>query len=405
MLYDNAQLAALYLDAARVLEEPRYSAVARGTLDFMLREMRLESGCFAASFDASTSEGEGAYYVWTPQQLREVAGDEAQQLARELGVSDAPNFHDHHGRVSGSVVTRRVHDGDGLFAKYRDKLSDMRSRRLAPARDDKVVTAWNAMAISALATAGEVEAAELCAQYLWQRHRLPDGSLCRASNDGSLGAPAILEDYALLAQALLDIHERKPFGEHLRRALELLAFVSEHFARPEGGYFQTPAVSDLPFARQVNLSDTVEPSGNSVMAHVLLKAALLTGDLTMYEAAGSLLESLAGHALEQPLESGHGLSAADLLIGPNYLAVVMGAQHAADTLATEIRDSPVMNACVVAIDEQRFAALPEVLRNLQPVLAGKPAVDGQATIYVCRHGTCSAPVHNRESARELLLER
>jgi uncharacterized protein len=409
MLYDNAQLASLYIDAARVLREPRYAAVARDTLDFMLREMQLLDGGFAASFDASTTDGEGAYYVWTPGQLREVAGDDAEELARVLGISEEPNFRDHHGKVSGSVVTRRAEDPVRLFAKYRPALLTARSKRLKPTRDEKVVTAWNGLAISALAKAyimysdeRYLTAATAAIDFILQQHHDKDtGTLLRASTDGTPGAVGVLDDYVFFAYALLDLAEAR--RELLSQAIEWLDFTQHRFEHPEAGLYYEAEDTLSPFARRQIVSDTVEPSGNSMYMSATLKRAQLTGSHDGPEYVQRQLAAFAGSIAANPLEMTKWLSAACLLLGPYYLVVIAGDEAAADTqaLIDSWRATPALNSllCLVpaggVLDSESIAA--------EPVLTGKGAIDGRATAYVCTHGTCSAPVHNPAELRELLL--
>jgi uncharacterized protein YyaL (SSP411 family) len=404
MLYDNAQLASLYADASRIFPARSYERVATDTLDFMLREMRTSEGAFTASFDASSGGAEGSYYVWTPEQLRELAGSGNEHLAAVLGVEATPNFADHHGKVSGSVVTRRQPDPAGLFDTYRSKLQGARSQRVAPARDDKVVTAWNAMAILALAKAGRylgradyIDAARKCCDFLLTQHRSADGSLLRASNESVPGSPGVLEDYALLALALLDLHTVTIEVSYLERSLELIAYVKEHFAAPEGGYYSTPGDTDLPFARRITTSDTVEPSGNSTMLRALLKAALLTGDTQLQAEAEALLTAFAGAAAAQPLEMSHWLTCASLLLGPYYLVVIAGDEP--EPLLEAWRKTPALNSEVVTLSPG-FEPSP-----LQPVLVDKQALDGRATAYVCQHGACQQPTSDPDTLRSQLLAR
>jgi uncharacterized protein YyaL (SSP411 family) len=405
MLYDNAQLASLYIDAARVLEEPRYAAIARDTLDFMLREMQLPDGGFAASFDASTSEGEGAYYVWTPEQLDRVVWNAQDDLASVLGVSATPNFREHHGIVSGTVVTRRVKDPKELFEKYRVALQTARRQRTAPARDNKVVTAWNALAMLAELRRESVDYRPRI-PYLLRAHRLADSSLCRASNNGIPTGPGVLEDYALLALALLGLHAQLPYELFLQQALTLIEHVEANFRNHDGGYFETPQTTELPFGRRMNISDTVEPSGNSVMARALLKASVLTGNLAYRERAGELLEHFAGSIAANPMESAHWLTVAELYLGPYYLVVVAAHEHQGqDKLVHDLRASaPTLNYEVVRLDGDALDRTRSDLRPLQPVLEGKYALDTpRPTVYVCSQDACHAPVHTAAEARELLL--
>jgi uncharacterized protein YyaL (SSP411 family) len=350
--------------------------------------------------------------VWTLGQLRDLAGDEAEELGRLLGVSAAPNFRDHHGKVSGSVVTRRADDPQGLFAKYRPALCEARAQRLAPARDDKVVTAWNGLAISALAKGylmyGDEryrEGAERCAEFLLSRHLdKGEGVLLRTSTEGVPGAAGVVEDYLFLANGLLDLFEATGAQRWERDSAGLLGLAKGTFAHPEAGLYQDAAGSATPFQRRQSISDTVEPSGNSVYLRALLKSGLMTGRNQRHTDVGTTLEAFAGEIAGSVLEMTNWLTAAGLWLGPYYLVVIAGNEDEADTrsLLAAWREAPVLNSVVLRVAADGLHA---DLQAAWPILAGKTALGGRATAYVCTHGTCSAPVHDPAALRELLLAR
>src|SRR3984957_11365024 len=221
MLYDNAMLASLYANAFARTKEPRYAAVARGILDFILHEMTSADGAFYTAIDAEVDAQEGLSYLWTSQEISQVLGDDADLFCRAYGVDLGPNFADpHHGDGAMDKNILFLHESidadlDRQLAPLRQKLYEHRRQRKQPLLDTKILTSWNALMISAMAEAGRVldepkysAAAMKAADYLLRVHRSGDGKLHRVSRDGRAKGDAFLDDYAFLAQALLDCGRR-----------------------------------------------------------------------------------------------------------------------------------------------------------------------------------------------------
>jgi uncharacterized protein YyaL (SSP411 family) len=397
MLADNAQLAGLYLDAAQSFHEPRYSAVAKDTLDFLLDNMSSPDGGFYSSFDANSDGREGAYYVWTKDEVVQAGGGDGAALAAVLGVGDTPNFKDSQGKVAGSVLLRRSPDPAGLFGKYRPALRAARDKRAAPALDKKVVTAWNGMALSACAKGYLVlgdqrylDRATATADMLWKVHHQADGSLQRASNAGLAEMPGVLEDYADLARGMLDLYEAAGRVEDLQHGLDLLAYARQHFANPQGGFFQTADGAEAPLGRLPSWQDGVEPSGGGALLLAMLQAAALTGQTELYTAAEAELKAAAGTMQAKPQEMPAWMQAAQLNLGPYYEVVIAGDPSAPDTraLVAAYRSVAPLNAVLLQIP----AAGPDAeQQKLLPALEGKQALQGKATGYVCEHGSCQIP--------------
>ncbi len=291
MLYDNAMLAWLYAHAFVVTEDQRYARVARGVLDFVLREMTSDEGAFYTAFDAEVDAMEGASYLWTREEIESVLGAEDARLFNSVyGVDRGPNFADpHHGAGVADksilylpepmeMAAERLKMSDGelesRLAPMRRKLYDVRRQRKQPLLDTKVITAWNALMIRALAYAGRVldesryvEAAARAADFLLARHAMPGGGLWHSSRDGVARHPAFLDDYALFAQALLELG-RSIGQEHRRRqAGDIVSRMDERFGDPRhGGYYFTAAEASDIIVRQKIGSDSPLPSGNAVAA-------------------------------------------------------------------------------------------------------------------------------------------
>jgi uncharacterized protein len=402
MLYDNAQLAQLFTRAWQFTRDDRYRRVATGTLRYLLREMRQPEGGFSSSQDADSEGVEGKFFTWSWDDLVALVGDDA---ARALGATP-------HGNWEGMNVLWRPDeagsDGTDLDGASRLLFAE-RERRVRPATDDKVLTAWNGMAVRAFAEAGRafdepdfVAAAIECADFLLANLRADDGRLLRSWRQGLRGGPGYADDHALLASGLLALHERTGdvrWFEEARRLADELVFL--FLDRERGGFFQTGADVDPLVIRPKELYDNAVPSGNSAAADVLLRLSLLTGDGELERIgtdAIALVRDVLGRA---PMGFGHALCALDLHVGPSNEIAIVGDPDdpATRALADEVLVARFLPNAVLAIasaDDERGAASVPLLRD-------RPQVDGRATAYVCRRFACRLPVTTpAELAAELV---
>ncbi len=418
MLYDNAQLASLYLEAGASLGRPEHVAVGRDVLDFLAREMRGEEGGFYASFDADSGGEEGGYYLWDPDELSLAVGpQDGEALARLLGVTEAGNFEGGRTvltrRADLAAVAREIERNPAelgrLFNRCRPALRAFRDRRARPALDTKIVTAWNGLAISAFAqgyaATGEeayLAAAVRAADWLERAHRRPDGGLLRATSGGRAAGAAILDDYALLACGLLDLSQVTGDPVRLRRAFELVDLARARFSDGRGGYYLTASGAEAPLGRRIELLDGATPSGCAALLQALLRIATLTGREEPRAEAG---QSLARHAellKRAGLEMAWWLDAAARLIGPMYEVVVAGdaADRAAAALcAAALKKLPPH----VALARVPAAGAGEELAALLPPAAGKAAPGGRPTAWVCERGTCLEPTTEPEALTRQIL--
>ncbi len=281
MLYDNALMAILFTRASTLLKEPRYAEVARSTLDFMLEGMSGPGGGFFSSIDADSGGQEGAFYVWTPGQIEAITGDDAPAICRLLGVTEQGNFD------GSNVLTRRTSPGvDGrlLIEKWRPALLRAREFRTPPTLDRKVITAWNGLAIVAMARghaamghARHRKAAEAAAGYILSRHRSEDGRLLRSSTDGVTSGPGVLQDHANMAWALAELHDATKDASYMTEAQRMVDLCVRDFGHPVAAFHHTPVPDSRGLPRQILLSDGARPSGNSAMLHALLVLSRITG--------------------------------------------------------------------------------------------------------------------------------
>ena len=405
MLYDNALLLRGYVHWWRATGSPLAERVVRETAEFLLRDLRTDEGGFASSLDADSpaAEGEhaveGAFYVWTPAQLREVLGDDDGPWAAELfGVTDDGTFE--HGTSTLRLQEDPTDLDDGAqLADVRRRLFVARSTRPGPARDDKVVVAWNGLAVAALAEAGAVfaepswiEAATDCADLLIRLHLDDHGRLRRVSRAGQAGEPAGgLEDYADLAEGLLALLAVTGRPIWLSYAEQLLGVVLASFADGSGGFYDTGEdTTDVRLAglrRPQDPTDNATPSGWSAAAGALLTFAAYTGSAQHRDAAQAALAIYDALAARAPRFGGWGLAVAEaVLAGPVEVAVVgrpddprTGELHLA-----ALRH-PSAGAAVVAGDPD------DVLAATIPLLRDRGLAAGQSAAYVCRHFVCDRP--------------
>ena len=409
MLYVNAELATEYLGAAAALNDARYLEVAKDTLDFLLRDMRAEDGAFAASLDADSGGAklaEGSYYVFTPGELRAVAGaGDGKALATLLGATDAGNFE------GSNVLTRRSPEDAALapvLAKWRPGLLSARDKRAHPRLDTKVVTSWNGMVISALAhgyaATGDgryLEAATKAASFISRAHR-SNGALARASNGGHAEGSAGLDDYAALAAGYVDLFDATFELPHLEVAIALVEEANGALASPEGAWYAS-AVNATNAVRRIELFDSEEPAGYATMLAVLVRIASLTGRATVYAALDRALGAYAEAARNATIGMAGTLTSALIEAGPFYDVVIAGPPEDARTralLATYRAVGPIW-ATLVTIPEA--GASPPMARAI-PALVGKTGRAGAPVAYVCVRGACKLPTSDPATLRKQVLE-
>ena len=418
MLYDNALLARAYAHLWRRTADPLARRVARETCAWMIRELRTDEGGLASALDADSDGEEGLFYTWTPGELREVLGpDDAGYAAEVFGVTKDGTFE--HGR---SVLQRRADPADEeRFGRVSAALLAARAGRVRPGRDDKVVTAWNGLAIGGLAECGLllaepefVTAAQQVAELLTTLH-LADGRLARTSRAGEVGRGAgVLEDYACLADGLLALSGVTGQGRWVAVAGDLLETALTRFGDGSGGFYDTADDGERLLYRPADPADGPSPSGTFAAAGALLSYAALTGSFRHREAAVAALGVVGPIADRFPRAAGAGLAVAEaVLAGPAEIAVV---GPAADPRTGELHRAAALLAppgAVLALGDggtgtdgsgdggtatdgsgDGAAAV--------PLLEGRHLVGGSPTVYVCREFTCRTPLTDPLELREAL---
>jgi hypothetical protein len=397
MLYDNAQLLAVCADAAVATGDPLFRRVTTETADWILRDMQHPDGSFYSTLDADSEGHEGRFYVWTPDEVRGLLeAAEYQALARRFGLDREANFEGQwHLHVFEQVATIAGESNLGedettaLLDSARSKLLAVRNRRVWPARDEKILTGWNGLAIAGLAAAARTlerddcaDAAARAASFL-REHAWYRGRLLAVHKDGRSRFPAYLDDHAYLAWGLLELLQVRWHGPWLDWAVELAELMLTHFEDPAGGFYFTADDHEQLILRPKTFGDDATPSGNGVAARVLVRLGFLLGETRYLDAAERTLRAAWPMLEKYPHAHTTLLIALDEFTAPPAIAVLRGPATDLATWRTQVGR---------LYDPRRFvAAIPADAEGLPPGLAAKrPA--GHTIAYLCRGMTCSAPL-------------
>ena len=420
MLYDQALLAEAYTEAFLATGAPLYRQVAETTIGYVLRDLLLPGGGFAAAEDAETDGIEGGYYLWNWDELRVLlTRDELAALRMAFAVTPDGNFPEVPG---GNILYHRegvspthpgvedtVPDADPVLPHALDVLREARDHRPRPRRDEKVLTDWNGLAIGALAMASRAfeepayaRAAEASAGFLLTRLRREDGRLLHRWAEGEAAVTGLLDDYAFLLHGLTELYMTTFSPRFLKEALALAQVLRDRFRdRDAGGLFLTPDDGEALFVRPKVAHDAAIPSGNAVAARELIRLSRLTGD-PAWEALGTSLLSAFRKEMEASPSACTGLlTALDLAVSPSSGVVIAGDRSQPDTAALlrVLRSSYLPSTTVVLVPGEGDGS---ALAALAPSTPAYHPVDGEAAAYVCTGSTCAAPVTGPEALAALL---
>ena len=413
MLYDNAQLASLYLHAYQATGNADYRRVAEETLAYMEREMHDPAGGFYSAQDADSEGEEGKFFVWTKLEIDLALGPELGRVARaHYGVTEAGNF-------EGKNILWRPRDDKEVareldipveelrrsIAQAREKLLAERSKRIAPARDDKVLTSWNALAMRAYAEAGAaldsshyIDVARRNAEFLFESLVNDEGRLLRTWKDGRAKLKAYLEDYAFLIDALLALYEATFEQRWLEEAERLATSMIDLFwDEPQGVFFDTGRDHEQLVVRPRDIFDNATPCGGSAAALALLRLAAFTGNVDFHRRAVSSLRSVREFLARMPAGFANWLCALDFYLSTPKEIVVIGSRDDAATrsLLDVAYRRYLPNRVIAGAD----SPVPD---GVSPLLHDRSLVDGRPTAYVCEHYACRQPVTEPAALAEQL---
>ncbi|HUF62900.1 MAG TPA: thioredoxin domain-containing protein [Verrucomicrobiales bacterium] len=425
MLYDQALLALAYLEAYQATGSPEWRRTAEEIFTYVLRDLRSPKGGFHSAEDAQSEGEEGKFYLWTEGELRDVLGEEeAVSFSRFFGATSAGNYVEEASgrRTGGNILFLRepltaLAEAEGIpEAEFQEKvesarvrLLEARAKRIRPLKDDKVLTDWNGLMIAALARGGVAlgderytEAARSAADFIAETLVDSEGRLLKRYRDGEAGLPAHLEDYSFLVWGLIELYEASFETRYLAEALRLTDLMLERFWDEQGGgFFQTADDGERLILRGKDAYDGALPSGNGVAACNLVRLARMTGRMELEERARKLMAAFSGDLAERASGSSMMFAAVDFLVGDAREIVVVGERGAEDTqaLLAAVRQRYAPRQ-VVLFKETGEAG--EALAQLAPYVAEHGAIDGKATVYVCRNFACELPVTDRDKLIEML---
>jgi uncharacterized protein YyaL (SSP411 family) len=416
MLYDNAQLVRAYLHAWQITREPLYKRIVLETLEFVRREMTDSAGGFYSSLDADSEGKEGEFYVWTRDQIETALADseDYELFAAAYGLTERGNWED-------KIVLQRALDDASLAARFQitpdevidtlarshGKLLSVRDRRVRPATDDKILTAWNGLMLEAWSEAARfVDDEPLRSTYLNMATRSAEFLLGRLSQGGNLrrthragkpGGPAFLEDYGAMICGLLALYQVDFDNRWFIAAMKLADVMIAAFEDKEGGFFDTPVAAESLLFRPRDVQDNATPSGNALACEALLKLASLSDREDLRTRAESSLARVADLIRRFPSGFGRWLSAADFALRPpKQFALISNEGPQSLRALVNVVDSEYRpNALVAASAYPPPPGAPGLLE-------GRPPEEGKPTAYVCEHFTCKLPVNSPEELKKQL---
>ena len=413
MLYDNAQLLRIYAQLYCITGNELFKNVTEETADYLLREMLHSEGGFYSTQDADSEGEEGKFFIWSPQEINAILGEEAGEIfARIYDVSDFGNFegknilHPILSLEQASKLFRKdVREIAALVADSKEKLFHEREKRIKPFRDEKIITSWNGLVLSGLAEAinispkrAYVESANRTVQFIFSK-MFRDGHLLHTYKDGKAKLLGYLDDYAFLAVGLLDVYETTFDRTHFECAIELAdAMLSEFWDEKDGAFFYTGKSHEQLISRAKPVFDASIPSGNSIATHLLLRLYHLTGREDYLKRAEAVLRTYYDVMMSQPFGFAHMLCALDLYSRKPKEIVVIGTRD--DTNVAELVNR--IHSVYLPNKSLQLAGPDQSLEKISPLLQGKTQLDGKPTVYVCHNFTCSAPATNWEELKPLL---
>jgi uncharacterized protein YyaL (SSP411 family) len=418
MLYDQARIAATLLDAFQVTGNGEHLRVAQDTIACVLRDFRSPEGAFMCAYDADSGGHEGTYYIWSTSELAKLLADETYRVVRSrFSLTEEGNWDETPGRnilyvratwdEVAAETKLPVEKVRALWEAARPLLLKIRNKRPKPGLDNKILSGWNGLMITALARSARIgnradhlEQARKAASFVLSRMRRKDGSLHRRFCEGEVAFDAVLRDYAFMIQALIDLFEATGEVAWIEAGCALADKVIQLFADPAGGFHDSPSTGTDVLVRPKEIYDGAIPAGNGYLARALIKLSDLTARKTYRDRAEGTLKAFKQKLEQNPVSSPTLLHAARLAQqGLREIVIVGDAGWPSTTAMHEaLRNTwlPDTVLCLVS-DAQARAAEKQI-----PILAGKTSKDGRALAYVCRAGVCKLPISDPALlAREL----
>jgi len=424
MLYDQALLAIAYTEAFQLTRNEDYRRVAEEVLTYVLRDMTSPGGGFYSAEDADSEGEEGKFYLWSLEEVREILGeDDAYFMTEVFNISGEGNYReeatgenkpvnilhlsDSYEKLAESfhLTTREIQEKTDLL---KSRLFEVREKRVHPSKDDKILTDWNGLMIAALSKAARVfgekkysDAAEKTVEFINSKLVI-DRRLQHRFREEDAGIKANLDDYAFLIWGLTELYETTFKDEFLKQAVELNSEMIEFFwDEQNGGFFFTPSDGEKLIVRQKEIHDGALPSGNSVALHDLLSIGRITADTKLEQKANDMLKAYSGSLGKIPISHSMHMVALDFALGPSYEVVIAGENGSDDVeeIKRTLRELFIPAKVVVFRPVSQNGS---DIEKLAPYTTEMTAVDGKATVYVCKNHVCDRPVTDSEKMAKLL---
>ena len=409
MLYDNALMPVNYCEAYQITKDPFYLDVLQKTLDFVLREMTSSEGGFYSAYDADSEGVEGKFYVWTKQEIKEILGSDADIFCLYFDVTDGGNWEGNSilcNNLNPSTVAfnfgiseQKVHE---IINSCSTKLLEVRSKRISPGLDDKVLVSWNSLMITAFAKGYRVtndgrylDAAKNCISFI-EKNLFVDDNLLRTYKNGTAKINGYLEDYSYFVNALLDVFEIEPNSKYLKLALKLGHHLIDHFWDSENNsFFMTSDNHEKLIIRPKSNYDLSLPSGNSVSSYVMLRLYHLSQEPRFLDIAMKIMESQAQIAAENPFGFGYLLNTLSLYLEKPIEITVINSENS--ELCKSLFTNYLPNSFMVTVQNS------DQLKSLSeyPFFTGKSFED-RTSIFICKNFTCSLALHTLDEVNSKL---
>ncbi|MCG8502036.1 MAG: thioredoxin domain-containing protein [Firmicutes bacterium] len=409
MLYDNALLAIVYLEAYQVTQKKAYADVADKIFTYVLRDMVSPDGGFYSAEDADSEGEEGKFYLWTPTEIKDILGEEdGEKLCEYYGITEKGNF-------EGRNIPNRIRangeatHGEETIAPLRDRVFAEREKRVHPYKDDKILTSWNGLMIAAMAIGGRVlanesytQAAEKAVKFVLDKLVRKDGRLFARYREGEAAYPAYAEDYAFLVWGLIELYQTTYQPAYLRQAIRMNQEMLKYFwDEDKGGLFMYGQDSEQLIARPKEAYDGALPSGNSVAAVNFLRLARLTGNRELEQLADQQIKAFGSLIQQTPVGHTYFLTAVMFALYPTKEIVITGERKRTDTkeMIEVIHNTFLPHAVSIlnAAGEEQA-----ILTEMIPFIQEQKSIEDKATAYVCENFSCQAPIIDKEEFRKLM---
>ena len=418
MLYDQAMISFVYLEAFQITGKREYAQTAEEIFEYVLRDMNSPEGGFYSAEDADSEGEEGKFYLWKKEEIEKILGSEATAVIDLFNVSTEGNFHEEatgirHGtnilHLKESLSERADPKLRELWDISRKRLFEVREKRIHPLKDDKVLTDWNGLMIASLARAAQVlghveyrEAARRAADFILSEMKSNDHRLLHRYREGEAAIKGKLNDYTFFIAGLIELYQATFEQTYLAAAVQIAESMIEYFWDDEdGGFYLTPDDGEKLLSRPKDTYDGAIPSGNSVAMEVLVKLSRLTGRTELEERAVALSRSFSKTLVKYPSVHTYMMGAVDFLVGPSFEIVLVGDPEAEDTqrLYRELMSRYLPNKVVLfkPADDRRHP-----ISDLAPYTESMTSLDGKATVYVCTNFACELPTTDVKKMVSLL---